>query len=105
MRAGLVTASRADRARLRDVMLDLEEAVAELHAVEERAAGRVASRPGDVDRAERLYLGVRGRAPEVGRRLSPEERGRFTALLDTVGLLLGLRRTFADASIAARLFS
>jgi len=103
VRAGLVTAGRV-RARLRAVLLDLEDAVVELHAAEERAAGR-SSRVGDVDRAERLYLGVRERVGEVEGRLTREERERLTALLDTVGLLLAARRSLGADSIAARLLS
>jgi hypothetical protein len=84
-------------------MRRLEDAVVELHALEERACGR-GSRPGaSVDRAHESF----GEASDALASLDllPDDRARATALLDTVGMLLALRTALGDASIAARVLN
>lgn len=95
------------RRKVRDAMRELEDAVVVLHGAEERAAGRgpqVTESQLSVERARGHY--ERARDALRGLALTPEERRRATALLDTVGLLLALREAVgADVSLAARFLS
>jgi hypothetical protein len=92
------------RRRIRDAMRALEDAVVELHALEERACGRRTAREAtSIERARAAYLSARGAVSALD--LSGDDRLRAVALLETVGLLLALREAAGDTSIAARVLN
>jgi len=92
------------RRRVRDAMRALEDAVVELHALEERAVGRRGERliP-SIDRARERYVAAKEAVSTLA--LTGEDRTRARALLETVGLLLALREACGSTSIAARVLN
>lgn len=85
-------------------MRALEDAVVELHALEERACGRRSAREAtSIDRARAAYLSAREQISTLD--LRGEDRGRATAFVETVGMLLALREAVGDASIVAHVLN
>lgn len=92
------------RRKVRDAMRALEDAVVELHALEERACGRPTARQAtSIERARAAVSAAREQAAALD--LRGEDRVRVVALVETVGMLLALRERAGDASIAARVLN
>ncbi len=86
-------------------MRALEDALVELHELEEQACGRRGRGffPISIEHLRSKYLVAKEQVTRLD--LRGDDRARASALVETVGMLLAMRETCGDTSIAARVLN